>query len=92
MGPLCDLPAQVLQGMSPAGPGEKELLQKQPCYGLSGGSSLRGSWLQEKGFYCRRTSSARISWVAKNTITKLKSGFLAPLCPILGGWDGGPEL
>ena len=45
-----------------------------------------------KGFYCQRTSSARISRAAKNTITELKSGFLAPLCPILGGWDGGPEL
>ena len=60
-GPTCDLPARILQGVFPAEPGEKGLLQKQSCYGLSGVSSFCGSWLQEKSFYCRRTNSARIS-------------------------------
>lgn len=88
-GPACDLPALILQGEFPAGPGEKGLLQKQPCYGLSGVSSFCDSWLQEKSFYCRRTSSATISWAVKNTLTKLKSGFLAPLSPAI--WVDGME-
>ncbi|KAI4547373.1 hypothetical protein MG293_003928 [Ovis ammon polii] len=78
-----------VQGEFPAGPGEKGLLQKQPCYGLSGVSSFCDSWLQEKSFYCRRTSSATISWAVKNTLTKLKSGFLAPLSPAI--WVDGME-
>lgn len=88
-GPACDLPARILQGVFPAGPGEKGLLQKQPCYGLSGVSSFCDSWLQEKFLLSKDQQCHNFLGGQKHT-DKTEIWVSGPTEPYyLGGWDGG---